>query len=271
AHRADRAGLSEAMARFDAAGGAQTTHIALATGLGMAFCLALEGRDAEALATLQDLSRRQPASPYCLSGRHGLAVLLAATTGVGEPAEATAMLDSCNGQMRWNRQFLHWAAAVHAGQQGQRTRATWHATQAARDAEIFPAARHLATRLVAPAAATDGWGAPIPQLRAAEAWFHEQGVSAAARSCRDVLRSIGAPVQQRRDGSTEIPVPLRTVGVTIREYQVGLLVREHLGNRAIGDRLHISPRTVEKHVAALLTKLSAPDRSTLIDRLAADH
>src|SRR6185437_10985355 len=91
-HRADRAGLAEAMARFDAAGGAQTTHIALATGLGMAFCLALEGRDAEALASLQDLSRRQPASPYCLSGRHGLAVLLAATTGTGTPAQATEML-----------------------------------------------------------------------------------------------------------------------------------------------------------------------------------
>ena len=48
-------------------------------------------------------------------------------------------------------------------------------------------------------------------------------------------------------------------------------MRERLGNRAIGDRLHISPRTVEKHIAALLTKLSAPDRSTLIDRFAADH
>jgi DNA-binding CsgD family transcriptional regulator len=271
AHRADRAGMAEALARFDAAGGEQTPHIALTTGLGTAFCLALEARDADALATLQDLSRRQPASPYCLSGRHGLAVLHAAASGVGEPAEATAMLDSCNGQMRWNRQFLHWAAAVHAGRQGERSRASWHATQATRDAEIFPAAQHLATRLVAPAAAADGWGAPIPRLRAAEAWFHQQGVSAAARSCRDVLRSIGAPVQQRRDGSTEIPAPLRTAGITTREYQVGLLVREHLGNRAIGDRLHISPRTVEKHVAALLTKLSAPDRSALIDRLAADH
>ncbi|HET6208757.1 MAG TPA: AAA family ATPase [Jatrophihabitans sp.] len=271
AHRADRAGLADALARFDAAGGGHTTHIALTSGLGMAFCLALEGRDAEALATLQDLSRRQPASPYCLSGRHGLAVLLAATTGVGEPAATAAMLDSCNGQMRWNRQFLHWAAAVHAGRQGERTGAAWHAAQAARDAEVFPAARHLAIRLVAPAAAADGWGAPVPQLRAAEAWFHEQGVAAAARSCRDLLRSIGAPVRQRRDGSTEIPVPLRTVGVTTREYQVGLLVQQHLGNRAIGDRLHISPRTVEKHVAALLTKLSAPDRSTLIDRLAAHH
>jgi DNA-binding CsgD family transcriptional regulator/tetratricopeptide (TPR) repeat protein len=271
AHRADRAGLADALARFEAAGGGQSAEATLASGLGVAFGLALEGRDAEALSTLQDVSRRQPGSPYCLSGRQGLGLLLAAVTAVGEPAEVAAMLDSCYGQMRWNRQFLHWAAAVHAGRQGQRDRADWHAAQAARDAERFPTARHLAARLVGPAAAADGWGDPVAQLRAAEAWFYEQGISAAARGCRDILRSIGAPVQQRRDGSTEIPAPLRTAGVTIREYQVGLLVREHLGNRAIGDRLHISPRTVEKHVAALLTKLSAPDRSTLIDRLAAEH
>lgn len=158
---------------------------------------------------------------------------------------------------------------MHAGRRGDRAEGERRAALAAADAEIFPMARHLAARLVAPVAAADGWGTPIVDLRAAEAWFHEQGVPAAARSCRDVLRSLGASVQHRRDGVAAVPARLRAAGITAREYEVGLLVREHLGNRDIGRRLHISPRTVEKHITALLTKLTAPDRRTLIERIAA--
>ncbi|WP_231905449.1 LuxR C-terminal-related transcriptional regulator [Saccharothrix espanaensis] len=36
-----------------------------------------------------------------------------------------------------------------------------------------------------------------------------------------------------------------------------------LGNKAIATRLHISPRTVEKHVASLITKTAQPDRESL--------
>jgi DNA-binding CsgD family transcriptional regulator len=158
---------------------------------------------------------------------------------------------------------------VHAGRRGDRDEAERHAEQAAAEAEIYPVARHLAARLVAPAAAADGWGHPIEDLRAAEAWFHEQGVAVAARTCRDLLRSLGAPVQQRRNGTATIPADLRDAGVTMREYEVGLLVREHLGNQDIGQRLHISPRTVEKHVAALQIKLAVQHRRALINRLTA--
>jgi DNA-binding CsgD family transcriptional regulator len=173
------------------------------------------------------------------------------------------------GRQRRCRQFLHAAAAVHAGRQGDPARAEQHAAQARAAAEVYPVTRHLIARLVAPAAAADGWGSPIEDLRAAEAWFHEQGVPVAARCCRDVLRTLGASVPQRRDGSEAVPTELRTLGVTVREYEVGQLVAEHLGNRAIGERLHISPRTVEKHIAALLGKLAVPDRNALIERLAA--
>jgi hypothetical protein len=90
-------------------------------------------------------------------------------------------------RLRWCRQFLHAAAAVQAGRQGGRATAEQHAEQARAAAEVYPVTRHLIARLVAPAAAADGWGSPIEDLRAAEAWFHEQDVAVAARSCRDVL------------------------------------------------------------------------------------
>lgn len=61
-----------------------------------------------------------------------------------------------------------------------------------------------------------------------------------------------------------IPRQLRQRGVTIREYEVYELVLLGLGNKEIGARLHISPRTVEKHVASLLVKTEQTTRRTLI-------
>jgi DNA-binding CsgD family transcriptional regulator len=263
--RADRSAMAEVLARCDTADPSPT--LAHDMGSASAFCLALEGRDGEALAALHDIDRRNLTGPYYISislGLHLLLGSLASTTTEEQITEACAS----SAQVRWTRQFLHWAAAVHAGRRGDRAEAQRHADQAAAEAKIYPIARHLAARLVAPAAHAAGWGSPIEDLRAAEAWFHEQGVSAAARSCRDVLRALGVRVQQRRDGVTAVPAELRAAGVTAREYEVGLLVREHLGNRDIGQRLHISPRTVEKHIAGLLTKLNLPDRRALIDRMA---
>jgi DNA-binding NarL/FixJ family response regulator len=82
-----------------------------------------------------------------------------------------------------------------------------------------------------------------------------------------VLRALGAPISQRRDGTEAVPAELRTLGVTIREYEVGQLLADRLTNRAIGERLHISPRTVEKRIAALISKLAVPDRHAVIGRL----
>ncbi|WP_329049138.1 hypothetical protein OG738_40920 [Amycolatopsis sp. NBC_01488] len=41
-----------------------------------------------------------------------------------------------------------------------------------------------------------------------------------------------------------------------------------LGNKALAGRLHISPRTAEKHVASLLQKTGLPDRDSLFDQAA---
>ncbi len=48
-----------------------------------------------------------------------------------------------------------------------------------------------------------------------------------------------------------------------REVEVLLAVGEHLSNREIAHRLHISERTVESHVSSLLRKLDAADRRVL--------
>jgi DNA-binding NarL/FixJ family response regulator len=124
-------------------------------------------------------------------------------------------------------------------------------------------AKHLGLRLISEAAKTDGWGEPEKWLRQAEHYFHQSAIPAPAGACRAVLRQIGAPVPQRRTGTERVPHHLRTLGITIREYEVLELLVNHLGNKAIAARLHISPRTVEKHVASLVTKTGQPNRESL--------
>ncbi len=57
---------------------------------------------------------------------------------------------------------------------------------------------------------------------------------------------------------------------TPREKEVLTLLADGLSNNQIGDRLHLSPRTVEKHVSSLLNKTKTSNRSELL-RFAVDH
>jgi DNA-binding NarL/FixJ family response regulator len=56
---------------------------------------------------------------------------------------------------------------------------------------------------------------------------------------------------------------LRARSVTDREMEVLSLVTEGLSNRAIGDRLYLSPKTVEKHISSLMDKLDVRSRVQL--------
>src|SRR5262245_47881999 len=54
-------------------------------------------------------------------------------------------------------------------------------------------------------------------------------------------------------------------GVTEREADILSAVAERLRNREIADRLHVSVRTVESHVGALMRKLGVADRAALVE------
>ncbi|MBW5486909.1 helix-turn-helix transcriptional regulator, partial [Streptomyces bambusae] len=139
--------------------------------------------------------------------------------------------------------------------------ATAAAAEALEAAGPYPMARRLCLRLVARSAYEDGWGAPVAWLREAEEYFHGAGLQAVAGACRAQLRGMGASVLQRRTGTEQVPPDLRRCGVTAREFEVARLVAERTSNRDIARRLHISLRTVEKHVANLLRKTGHPNRT----------
>jgi DNA-binding NarL/FixJ family response regulator len=81
---------------------------------------------------------------------------------------------------------------------------------------------------------------------------------------------MGVRVTQRRSGADEVPDELRLAGVTVREYEVLRLLGARLANNEIAAQLHVSPRTVEKHVSSLLTKTGLANRLAL-GRLATER
>ena len=124
--------------------------------------------------------------------------------------------------------------------------------------------RHLGRRHVAEAALADGWGDPVGWLREALAYFEQHDDDPLASACRSLLRRAGAPVPRRRAGDDEIPGELRARGVTGREVEVLRLLGEGRSNREIGERLYLSPRTVERHVANLTAKVGVDRRTELV-------
>ena len=88
---------------------------------------------------------------------------------------------------------------------------------------------------------------------------------------RDLLRRAGAPTRRGR-GDSPVPAPLAALGVTSREADVLALLVEGATNAEIAERLFLSRRTVETHVAHLLQKTSSATRAELRTRVAdLDH
>jgi DNA-binding NarL/FixJ family response regulator len=121
--------------------------------------------------------------------------------------------------------------------------------------------------LVARAAAADGWGAPEQWFRQALDALVDYGQTEAASACRVAMREAGIAVPRRAVGSDRVPAHLQRIGVTAREYDVLELVVNGMPNKVIADRLFLSVRTVETHVARLLQRTGAPDRGALAAHL----
>jgi DNA-binding CsgD family transcriptional regulator len=59
----------------------------------------------------------------------------------------------------------------------------------------------------------------------------------------------------------------RTSQLTDREWEIARLVVQGIGYREIGERLFISPRTVEHHVASVRRRLGSTNRAEMVDTL----
>jgi len=178
----------------------------------------------------------------------------------GEQARAEARPAEVNWE---NRALLGYADAVAAGRRGRRAEAD--SALAVADAAMAsrPWWRHRIRLLVAADAVDGGWGDSVGWAREALAVFSRRGDDRLASRCREVLRRAGAPVPRQGRGDTAVPIRLLGCGVTSREMDVLQLVGQGLTNIAIAERLVLSPRTVETHVANLVAKTKVGSRNDL--------
>jgi DNA-binding CsgD family transcriptional regulator len=267
AHQGRRAEMEHDLAEFLQRGGGQSRELPLTLGLARTFCALLEENRDLAERELASVVANEEENPvtFHLAGRHGLYLLLGVLARRVSWRQLRDASASGASRMRWNRHFVQLAHAVLLGRSGHPDKAEAMVAQAQRSAETFAMASHLGLRLIAEPAHEDGWGEPVTWLRRAEEYFHQGAVPSVTGACRALLRQFGESVPQRRTGADRISPRLRERGVTVREFEVFELLVLRLSNRTIADRLHISPRTVEKHVAALLLKADEPNRAALVD------
>ncbi len=97
------------------------------------------------------------------------------------------------------------------------------------------------------------------QLEALEI-FETLGATAVAAKHRQSLRDQGVSVPRGKRRDTR----RHDAGLTARQAEVLQLLDEGLANIEIADRLFVSPRTVENHVSAVLTKLDSSTREEAV-------
>ena len=97
------------------------------------------------------------------------------------------------------------------------------------------------------------------QLEALE-MLETLGATAVAAKLRKALRDQGISVPRGRSKATRS----HAAGLTARQAEVLSLLAEGLSNSEMADRLFLSPRTIEHHVAAVISKLDVSTRDDAV-------
>jgi DNA-binding CsgD family transcriptional regulator len=251
--RGDRDGCERYIALARAAAAGDPLIEAYAWGGGRGMLALVSGDQAAAMrafersaAILRDCPQREPAN-----FRGIWLVALAAADDGRAGAELQAARAEGITEIFAIRGFVQCAEAILAGRAGDRDRAADLAATAEQVLAPYPVWADIAMLFVCEAALADGWGDPLPRLRAARECFARHGLDALADRCTAAL-------------GESPPGRWARLGVTAREADVLRLVAEGLGNREIAARLYLSPRTVEKHVESLLRKTGARSRTQLV-------
>ena len=130
-------------------------------------------------------------------------------------------------------------------------------------------------------AAAGAWerlGCPYEQARALADGDSEAQMAALAIFERLGARPSADALREKLQISGKLDLPVRPhastrenpFGLTARQLEILGLLIDHLTNAQIAERLHISPKTVDHHVSAVLGKLDVTSREAAAD-LASQH
>jgi len=215
----------------------------------------------------QALARARAEAPdqhaRILNPYEGPELLLRALAAEAGPAEIEAAAADVVQAARWPELWFGAAQAVARGADGDAAGACAALSTALEAGDRYPVFSALTMRLVAEAAIRDGWGTPGMLLSTADSTFTRLRLGRASAACRALLKTTGHAAPRRRAIDAGLPASLIAAGVTAREAEILDLLADRLSNREIAELLFLSPRTVEKHVAALLAKLGGEDRGGL--------
>ncbi|MGW4329094.1 response regulator transcription factor [Nocardia sp. NPDC004573] len=110
----------------------------------------------------------------------------------------------------------------------------------------------------------------ILELQQAHSTLQASGAARLADEAAQELRNLGKRVRRLPTSSAET----NSAGLTERELDIAKLIAQGYSNRKIAAELFISPKTVEKHVARVFTKLGISSRAgvgSAMDRTAASE
>jgi len=266
AQAGDEAGMERALEEAHAVAGDQPDVAAGTPGRARLYLALRRGDFTTARRLLDEAVAILAPHPSIFFPFRGLWALLRTVEDVDGEAARADVRRATGAALSFVRFPLQVADAVALGRQGAVQEAERLFTAADADCEQYRRDAiwvALVRRVAAPSALQDGWGTPSLWIREALATFQLHGLEELASSCRAVLRAAGEPVPRRGRGESEVPQALLALGVTSREVDVLRLVAERLSNREIAQRLHLSHRTVERHVTALLTKTGVGNRRQL--------
>jgi DNA-binding CsgD family transcriptional regulator len=270
AHQRRRRDMEAALKELADQSGHGPYLMPLALTIGATICALLEADGQRAVRDLHlamTLDSDRP-GPFPITGWDGLDLLSGSGFGPGGWPDDCDRITLPEDLPFWSRPFAQLSRGAVLGRHGREAEAMAAVTLAERTAAPYPLVHHLGLRLIAEIAHDDGWGTPAAWLRRTEAFFHDFPAPAVSNACRSLLQRMGTPVPQHRQDTNRIPVGLRALGVTVREYEVLKAITSGTGNKYLAEVLCISPRTVEKHVASLLAKTGLTSRKALAELVA---
>jgi len=245
---ANRPDLATARIEAELANTSQAPHLRAAISGSASLLVALVREDLpEALRCVQRTRELLPTNrvvvqPLFLGLFHAVAAVVVAASESQELREGRDWVDIDDAFI--SSSFTV-ARAIAAGRAGDHAQAEALFERGDVKLSGAPWIQALLRMLAGRAARHDGWGDPERLSAQAASFFASSGIAQLAAAC-----------SRRAD-------PATTVGMTSRERDVLALLCTGLTNQQIAARLHLSPRTVEKHVERLLQKTQAANRTEL--------